>query len=97
MGEALLAVLPGKGRIGSLRVTPSTDFRFFVFHLNNNMDTIFVDQALGAYRDKTGDLRPWESLPVIVTSQILRDAQRLKGLRSESFPQTAAADGCRDS
>jgi len=49
------------------------------------MDTIFVEQALQAYRDKPGDMRPWESLPVAVTSQILRDAQRLKAFRRKSF------------
>jgi len=58
------------------------------------MDTIFVDQALEAYRDRTGDMRPFELLPVAVTSQILRAAQRLKGFRSERFSQPAAADGC---
>jgi hypothetical protein len=57
------------------------------------MDTIFVDLALQAYRDKTGDMRPWESLPVAMTSQILRDAQRLKDCRSGRLPQSAAADG----
>jgi hypothetical protein len=52
-----------------------------------------VDQALQAYREKTGDLRPWELLPVEITSQILRDAQRLKGFRSTTFSQPATADG----
>jgi hypothetical protein len=95
MGEALLAVLPGKGRNRESESYPLDRPPIFLCRLN--MDTIFVDQALGAYRDKTGDTRPWESLPVTVTSQILRDAQRLKRLRSGSFSQTAAADGCRDS
>jgi hypothetical protein len=57
------------------------------------MDTIFVDEALQAYREKTGDMRSWESLPVEVTSQILMDAQRLKGFRSGRFSQPAAAEG----
>jgi len=61
------------------------------------MDKIFVDEALQAYRDKTGDMRPFELLPVPVTSQILREAQRLKGFRSASFPQPATADGSGDS
>jgi hypothetical protein len=61
------------------------------------MDTIFVDQALQAYRDKTGDMRPFESLPVAVTGQILRDAQRLKGFRSGGISQPTAADGCVES
>jgi len=60
------------------------------------MDTVFVDQALQAYREKTGDIRPFEALPLAVTSHILREAQRLKGFRSESFSQPAAADGCSD-
>jgi hypothetical protein len=60
------------------------------------MDTIFVDQALQAYRDETGDLRPFEALPVEITSRILREAQRLKGSGNGSFPQPAAADGCVD-
>src|SRR5271170_6653010 len=55
--------------------------------LRLNMDTIFVVQALQAYRAKTGDMRPWESLPVAVTSQILRDAQRIKSSRSRKFSQ----------
>jgi hypothetical protein len=58
------------------------------------MDTIFVDQALQAYRDKTGDMRSWETLPVAVTSQILRDAQRIKVFRRGKFSQLAAAEGC---
>jgi len=57
------------------------------------MDTIFVDEALQAYRDKTGDTRPFELLPVAVTSQILREAQRIKGVRCGKFSQPAAADG----
>ena len=61
------------------------------------MDTIFVDQALKIYRDKTGDMRPWESLPVAVTSQILREAQRLKTFRDMTLSQPTAADGCVDS
>jgi hypothetical protein len=61
------------------------------------MDTIFVDQALRAYREKTGDLRPFEALPVEITSKILREAQRLKGFGNGSFPQPAAADGWVDS
>jgi hypothetical protein len=57
------------------------------------MDTIFVDQALQAYRDKTGDLRPFEALPIQIASHILREAQRLKGFRNGRFSQPAAADG----
>jgi hypothetical protein len=60
------------------------------------MDTIFVDEALQAYREKTGDMRPFELLPVAVTSQILREAQRLKGFRSGRFAQPEAAEGCGD-
>jgi hypothetical protein len=60
------------------------------------MDTIFVDRALEAYREQTGDMRPWDALPVAVTSQILMDAQRLKGFRAARFAQPAAADGCVD-
>jgi len=60
------------------------------------MDKIFVDEALQAYRDKTGDMRPFELLPVPITSQILREAQRLKGFRSASFSQPATADGSGD-
>ena len=56
------------------------------------MDKIFVDQALQAYREKTGDTRPFELLPVAVTSQILRDAQRLKGSRKASFSEAATAE-----
>jgi hypothetical protein len=56
-----------------------------------------VDEALQAYREKTGDMRPFDALPVEVTSQILREAQRLKGFRSASFSQPAATDGCVDS
>jgi hypothetical protein len=84
-----------KAEIGSL-ATPSSGSRFF-HSLHLNMDTIFVDQALRAYRDKTGDMRPFEALPVEVTSKILREAQRLKGFGNGSFPQPAAADGCVDS
>jgi hypothetical protein len=53
-----------------------------------------VDQALQAYRQKTGDTRPFELLPVPVTSQILREAQRLKGFRNGSFSQPATAEDC---
>jgi hypothetical protein len=60
------------------------------------MDTIFVVQALQAYREKTGDLRPWELLPVGITSQILREAQKLKGRRRGKLSQPATADGCAD-
>jgi hypothetical protein len=60
------------------------------------MDKIFVDEALRAYQDKTGDMRPWHLLPVAVTSQILMDAQRRKSCRHGKFPQPAAADGCAD-
>jgi hypothetical protein len=95
MGEALLAVLPGKGQIGSL-ATPSSDSRFFSL-LHGNMDKIFVDEALQAYRDSTGDVRPWQLLPVAVTSQILLDAQRRKNFRRRNLSQPAAADGCVDS
>jgi hypothetical protein len=58
------------------------------------MDKIFVDQALQAYREKTGDMRPFELLPVAITSQILREAQRLKGFRSVQQNQSAAEDRC---
>lgn len=58
------------------------------------MDKIFVDEALQAYREKTGDMRPFELLPVAVTSQILRDAQRLKGFHGAGLNQSAAADRC---
>jgi len=61
------------------------------------MDKIFVDEALQTYREKTGDLRPFEVLPVAVTSQILRDAQRLKGFRVANVPQQEAADGWGES
>lgn len=61
------------------------------------MDTIFLETALQAYRDKTGDMRSWDSLPVAITSQILMDAQRLKGFRSRRFSQPAAADNYGDS
>ena len=94
MGEALLAVLPGRGRIGSL-ATPSSDSRFFCL-LHGNMDKIFVDEALRAYREKTGDTRPWELLPVGITSDILREAQKLKGRRLRGTSQPATADGCVD-
>jgi hypothetical protein len=60
------------------------------------MDTIFVDEALQAYRDKTRDVRPFEVLPVAITSEILREAQRLKRSQGVSLSQTAAADGCGD-
>jgi hypothetical protein len=57
------------------------------------MDTIFVDQALKAYRDKTGDERPWEALQVTVTSQILKEAQQLKDAGRERYGHPVAADG----
>jgi hypothetical protein len=57
------------------------------------MDTIFVEQALKAYRDRTGDKRPWEALPVTITSQILRDAQQLKDARCGRYGHPVAADG----
>lgn len=60
------------------------------------MDTHFVDQALKLYRDKTGDMRPWEALPVSITSQILRDAQRLKTFRNIGPSQPTAIDGSVD-
>jgi hypothetical protein len=56
-----------------------------------------VDEALQAYREKTGDMRPFEALPVEVTSRILREAQKLKGFQSGDFSQPAATDGCVDS
>ena len=56
-----------------------------------------MDEALLAYREKTGDMRPFEALPVAVTSQILRDAQRLKGFRTRGFSQPATAEGCGES
>jgi hypothetical protein len=49
------------------------------------MDTIFVDQALREYRDRTGDMRPLESLSLALTSAILRDAQRLKDFENASL------------
>jgi hypothetical protein len=49
------------------------------------MDTIFVDQALQAYRDQTADMRSLDSLPVEIVSQILSEAQRLKSFRSGEF------------
>jgi len=55
-----------------------------------------VDEALQAYRDKTGDMRPFESLPVLVTSQILREAQRLKGFRVERSAAPTAVDGAAE-
>jgi hypothetical protein len=61
------------------------------------MDKIFVDEALQAYREKTGDMRPWGSLPIGITSQILMHAQRLKGRRHGKLSQPATADGCVDS
>jgi hypothetical protein len=51
-----------------------------------------VDEALQAYRDKTGDMRPFGLLPIAVTSQILREAQRLKGFQSEKTCQPTARD-----
>jgi hypothetical protein len=90
MGEALLAVLLGKGRIGSLRDPLVRTPDFFCSVLNK--DKIFVDEALQAYRDKTGDMRPFGLLPVAVTSQILREAQRLKGFQSEKTCQPTASD-----
>jgi hypothetical protein len=56
------------------------------------MDKIFVDEAIEAYREKTGDMRPFELLPVAVTSQILREAQRLKGSRKGSLSEPATAE-----
>lgn len=70
--------------IGSLR-DPLVRLPIFIVRLtlfDPIMDKIFVDEALQAYREKTGDMRPFEALPVAVTSQILREAQRLKGFRS---------------
>ena len=55
-----------------------------------------MDEALQAYRDKTRDVRPFEVLPVAITSEILREAQRLKRSQGVSLSQTAAADGCGD-
>ena len=56
-----------------------------------------MDEALQAYREKSGDRRPWDALPVAITSQILMHAQRLKGRRRGKVSQPAAADGCVDS
>ena len=56
-----------------------------------------MDEALQAYREKTGDMRPFESLPIAVTSQILREAQRLKRSRDQRFSQPATAEGCGNS
>lgn len=66
----------------------------FLYLLHGNMDKIFVDEALQAYRDSTGDTRPWQLLPVAVTSQILLDAQRRKSFRRGKFSQPTAAEGC---
>ncbi len=55
-----------------------------------------MDEALQAYREKTADQRPWELLPVEITSQILREAQKLKGRRRGKISQPATADGCAD-
>ena len=51
-----------------------------------------MDEALQAYREKTGDMRPFELLPVAITSQILREAQRIKGFQRAGSGQSAAAD-----
>jgi hypothetical protein len=100
MGEALLAVLPGKGPDWEPG-DPLLRLPIFSWiHLNlvrQNMDTVFVDEALQAYRDRTGDMRSWDSLPVAVASQILIDAQRLKGYRRGRFSQPAATEGIVDS
>jgi hypothetical protein len=102
--QALTWRSDGGSAFGSLaRVRPNRELErpprqapdFLFFGLT--MDTIFVDEALQAYREKTGDMRPFEALPVTVTSHILREAQRLKGFRSGSFSQPATADGCGDS
>lgn len=82
MGEALLAVLPGKGwnrEPGDPLIRPPD------FLLRANMDTIFVDQALQAHRDKTGDLRPFEALPVEVTSKVLRRRSGSRALEMGAF------------
>jgi hypothetical protein len=42
------------------------------------MDTRFFEQALASYRAKTGDQRPWASLPGSARSQIMMAAQNLK-------------------
>jgi hypothetical protein len=42
-------------------------------------------------------MRPFESLPLAVTSEILRDAQRLKSFENASVAQPAAAEGWVDS
>jgi hypothetical protein len=55
-----------------------------------------VVQALQAYREKTGDMRSWELLPVGITSEILREAQKLKGRRRGKISQPATADGSAD-
>jgi hypothetical protein len=52
-----------------------------------------VDEALQAYREKSGDQRPWDALPVAITSQILMHAQRLKGRGRGKLSQPTAADG----
>jgi hypothetical protein len=82
MGEALLAVLPGKGRIGSLRDPLVRTPDFFLFRLN--MDTIFVDQALQAYRDKTGQT----SLGVAPGLGYKSDSQRCAA--AQNFPNREA-------
>ena len=51
-----------------------------------------MDEALQAYREKTGDMRPFEALPVAVTSQILRAAQQLKGHRRGRILQPVIVD-----
>jgi hypothetical protein len=71
---------------------PRQDSRL-LFALLLRMDTIFVDEALLAYRNNTGDLRSWESLPVAVISQLLREAQHFKIFRNEGLLQPTATDG----
>jgi hypothetical protein len=58
MGEALLAVLPGKGwnrEPGDPLIRFPVLFRV-VFE---SMDNVLVDHELQAYRDDTGDTRSW--------------------------------------
>lgn len=45
--------------------------------LNGKGDTPYLYLALKDYRDRTGDTRGIEDLPLEVLSQLLRDAHRL--------------------
>jgi len=79
----------GKAESGAWE-TPSPDSRFYC---SSDYGHDLVDEALQAYPDKTGDMRLFEELPLAVTSQILREAQRLKCPGSRKIDQPAATDG----